>query len=154
MFVTFVEDSSRTFSVRRNFLNPDTFDVSLANPEVATRTDLSADLNYTLLVKNSDCLNLTLDFGNFIDSPYFYGGFEFTLDSVSIVMVVTITTISALVHFYSTAYMRADPHAVRFFVFLSIFTFFMLVLVMSSNLVMLYIGWEGVGLSSYLLIAF
>ena len=69
-------------------------------------------------------------------------------------MIFTITLISFVVHLYSTVYMRNDPHSVRFFGFLSLFTFFMVVLVTGANFVMLYIGWEGVGLSSFLLIAF
>lgn len=69
-------------------------------------------------------------------------------------MVFTITFISFIVHAYSTAYMRSDPHVIRFFAFLSLFTFFMILLVTSGNLIMLYIGWEGVGLTSFLLISF
>ena len=91
-------------------------------------------------VKNAESLNLWLDFGNFINTTYFRASFEFVIDSVSIIMVGTITTISFLVHLYSTVYMKSDPHQVRFFALLSLFTFFMIVLVMGGNLVMLYIG--------------
>jgi len=69
-------------------------------------------------------------------------------------MVTTITVISFLVHLFATTYMKSDPHQVRFFALLSLFTFFMIVLVLGGNMVMLYIGWEGVGLSSFLLISF
>src|ERR1700722_1069015 len=99
-------------------------------------------------------LNLALDFADFISTPFLHAKAEFVVDSVSIIMVFTITCISFFVHLYSTVYMRTDPHVVRFLGFLSLFTFFMIFLVTSANLIMLYIGWEGVGLSSFLLIAF
>ena len=75
-------------------------------------------------------------------------------DTISSVMLVVITSISFLVHLYSTSYMEGDPHIIRFMSYLSIFTFFMIVMVTSSNFVQLFLGWEGVGLSSYLLINF
>ncbi len=75
-------------------------------------------------------------------------------DTVSVTMIVVITIISFFVHLYSTAYMSHDPHLSRFMSYLSFFTFFMLVLVTSDNFVQLFIGWEGVGLCSYLLINF
>jgi NADH-quinone oxidoreductase subunit L len=70
------------------------------------------------------------------------------------VMLVVVTTVSALVHVYSIGYMSEDPHRPRFFSYLSLFTFAMLMLVTADNLVQLYFGWEGVGLASYLLIGF
>lgn len=78
----------------------------------------------------------------------------FSLDSLSIIMFVVVLTVSSLVHFYSINYMAYDPHIVRFFTYLSLFTIFMLLLVSGSNLVILFVGWEGVGLCSYLLINF
>jgi NADH-quinone oxidoreductase subunit L len=99
-------------------------------------------------------LRLVLDFADFLRLPFLSAGVEFVVDSLSIIMVFTVTCISFFVHLYSTVYMREDPHATRFFGLLSFFTFFMIVLVEASNLVMLYVGWEGVGLSSFLLIAF
>ena len=69
-------------------------------------------------------------------------------------MLVLITSVSALVHIYSTGYMSEDPYIHRFMSYLSLFTFFMIVLVTSDNYVQLFIGWEGVGLCSYLLINF
>jgi NADH-quinone oxidoreductase subunit L len=105
-------------------------------------------------VFRSSSINLELNFGRFINSPFLRADFEFVFDSVSLIMVFTVTLISALVHLYSTVYMKSDPHAVRFFGLLSLFTFFMIVLVGAGNMVMLYVGWEGVGLSSFLLIAF
>lgn len=69
-------------------------------------------------------------------------------------MLIVVSFISLLVHIYSIDYMKTDPHFPRFLAFLSIFTFFMLVLVTSGNLLQLFLGWEGVGLASYLLINF
>ncbi len=69
-------------------------------------------------------------------------------------MLIVITGVSALVHIYSTGYMAGDPHIPRFMSYLSLFTFLMIVLVTSDNYVQLFIGWEGVGLCSYLLINF
>jgi len=105
-------------------------------------------------VGDSLSLNVHLDFGSFMDTSFFCSNFEFGVDSVSGIMVLTITIISFLVHVYSISYMKNDPHVVRFFGLLALFTFFMIMLVISTDLVMLYIGWEGVGLSSYLLISF
>ena len=69
-------------------------------------------------------------------------------------MLIVITGVSALVHIYSTGYMAGDPHIPRFMSYLSLFTFLMIILVTSDNYVQLFIGWEGVGLCSYLLINF
>ena len=76
------------------------------------------------------------------------------IDALTAVMLVVVTTISSLVHLYSIGYMADDPYRPRFFCYLSFFTFTMLMLVTSDNLVQLFFGWEGVGLASYLLIGF
>jgi NADH-quinone oxidoreductase subunit L len=76
------------------------------------------------------------------------------VDTLTAVMLVVVTTISAFVHLYSMGYMEEDPHRPRFFSYLSLFTFAMLMLVTADNLVQLFFGWEGVGLMSYLLIGF
>lgn len=75
-------------------------------------------------------------------------------DNLTVTMLIVITTISSLVHLYSISYMSMDPHLPRFMCYLSIFTFFMLILVTANNLVQMFLGWEGVGLASYLLINF
>ena len=76
------------------------------------------------------------------------------VDALVAVMLVVVTNVSALVHVYSIGYMEEDPHQPRFFAYLSLFTFAMLMLVTADNLVQLFFGWEGVGLASYLLIGF
>ncbi len=76
------------------------------------------------------------------------------VDTLTAVMLVVITTVSALVHLYSWGYMEEDPDQPRFFAYLSLFTFAMLMLVTANNLVQMFFGWEGVGLASYLLIGF
>jgi NADH-quinone oxidoreductase subunit L len=76
------------------------------------------------------------------------------VDTLTAVMLVVVTTVSSLVHLYSIGYMNEDPNRPRFFGYLSLFTFAMLMLVTADNLVQLFFGWEGVGLASYLLIGF
>ncbi|MFN4239729.1 MAG: NADH-quinone oxidoreductase subunit L [Erythrobacter cryptus] len=76
------------------------------------------------------------------------------VDTLTAVMLVVITSVSALVHLYSWGYMAEDPDQPRFFAYLSLFTFAMLMLVTADNLVQMFFGWEGVGLASYLLIGF
>jgi len=79
---------------------------------------------------------------------------EFYFDNVNLILICVVTLISLVVHLFSIEYMKNDPHIVRFMSYLSLFTFFMLILVTSSNFVQMFIGWEGVGLASYLLINF
>ncbi|MGB3794655.1 MAG: NADH-quinone oxidoreductase subunit L [Sphingopyxis granuli] len=79
---------------------------------------------------------------------------ELRVDTLTAVMLVVVTTVSALVHLYSWGYMAEDPDQPRFFAYLSLFTFAMLMLVTANNLVQMFFGWEGVGLASYLLIGF
>ena len=76
------------------------------------------------------------------------------IDTLTAVMLVVVNTVSSLVHVYSLGYMSHDPHQPRFFAYLSLFTFAMLMLVTSDNLLQMFFGWEGVGLASYLLIGF
>src|SRR5215211_305789 len=78
----------------------------------------------------------------------------FRIDTLTVVMLVVVNTVSSLVHLYSIGYMDEDPYRPRFFAYLSLFTFAMLMLVTADNLVQLFFGWEGVGLMSYLLIGF
>ncbi len=90
----------------------------------------------------------------FIHSGALTADWAFRIDTLTAVMLVVVTTVSALVHVYSIGYMAHDPHRPRFFSYLSFFTFAMLMLVTSDNLLQMFFGWEGVGLASYLLIGF
>ncbi|SFM89139.1 NADH-quinone oxidoreductase subunit L [Thermodesulforhabdus norvegica] len=78
----------------------------------------------------------------------------FLLDPLSMVMMLVVTGVSFLIHVYSIGYMHDDPSYARFFSYLNLFVFFMLILVMGNNFPMMFVGWEGVGLCSYLLIGF
>ena len=101
----------------------------------------------------------TGEYGNYkifewISSGNFVANWSINIDPLSSVMLLVVTFVSALVHIYSIGYMSHDPHKPRFMSYLSLFTFSMLVLVVSDNFLQLFFGWEGVGLCSYLLIGF
>jgi len=89
-----------------------------------------------------------------IELEIFNISWGFLFDSLTVVMLIVVTCVSMLVHLYSIEYMSTDPHLSRFMSYLSLFTFFMLILVTADNIVQMFIGWEGVGLCSYLLINF
>ncbi len=91
---------------------------------------------------------------NWISAGNFHLDFGFVVDQASVIMMVTVTTVSALVHIYSNYYMEHDKSFNRFFSYLSAFVFSMMILVMSDNFLGLFIGWEGVGVCSWLLIGF
>ena len=112
---------------------------------------LSFLLFYEVGLQGSPC-SFTLI--NWIDSEFFSLSWGFLFDSLTVVMLVVVTFISTLVHIYSTEYMSHDPHLPRFMCYLSLFTFFMIILVTADNFVQMFVGWEGVGLCSYLLINF
>jgi NADH-quinone oxidoreductase subunit L len=92
--------------------------------------------------------------GNWFTSGKLVATWALRIDTLTAVMLVVVTTVSCLVHVYSVGYMADDPSRPRFFAYLSLFTFAMLMLVTSDNLVQLFFGWEGVGLMSYLLVGF
>src|SRR5215472_8881300 len=89
-----------------------------------------------------------------IHSGDFAADWTVRIDTITAVMLVVVTGVSSLVHLYSIGYMREDPYRPRFFSYLSLFTFAMLMLVTANNFLQLFFGWEGVGLASYLLIGF
>jgi NADH-quinone oxidoreductase subunit L len=91
---------------------------------------------------------------DFIRSGDLNAGWSLRVDTLTAVMLVVVTSVSSLVHLYSWGYMEEDPSQPRFFAYLSLFTFAMLMLVTSDSLVQMFFGWEGVGLASYLLIGF
>jgi NADH-quinone oxidoreductase subunit L len=91
---------------------------------------------------------------SWIVSGDFTVDWAFKIDSLTAVMLVVVTGVSSLVHLYSIGYMEEDPYTARFFSYLSLFTFAMLMLVTANNFLQMFFGWEGVGLASYLLIGF
>lgn len=101
-----------------------------------------------------DTQSFTVPVLRFIQSGSLDASWALRIDTLTAVMLVVVNTVSALVHIYSIGYMHHDPHRPRFFAYLSLFTFAMLMLVTSDNLIQMFFGWEGVGLASYLLIGF
>ena len=93
-------------------------------------------------------------FAHWIRSGGFTVDFAFYLDQLSLVMLLVVTGVGFLIHIYSVGYMWDDPSYYRFFTYLNLFMFFMLTLILANNYLMMFIGWEGVGLASYLLIGF
>ena len=91
---------------------------------------------------------------HWIRSGSFSADFALYLDQLSLVMLLVVTGVGFLIHIYSVGYMWDDPSYYRFFAYLNLFMFFMLTLVLASNYLVMFIGWEGVGLASYLLIGF
>jgi len=91
---------------------------------------------------------------NWISSGNFIVNWSIFIDPLSSVMLVVVSLISSIIHFYSIGYMATDPHKPRFMAYLSLFTFAMLTLVTADNFLQLFFGWEGVGLCSYFLIGF
>ena len=98
--------------------------------------------------------SFTVPVANWISSGALQVNWALKIDPLTCVMLIVVTTVSSLVHLYSIGYMHEDPHRPRFFAYLSLFTFAMLMLVTADNLVQMFFGWEGVGLASYLLIGF
>jgi NADH-ubiquinone oxidoreductase chain 5 len=97
---------------------------------------------------------VTIYLFNWIDSEYMTISWEFLFDQLTVSMFIPVLYISSLIHIFSTDYMAEDPHNQRFFSYLSLFTFFMLVLVSGANFFVMFVGWEGIGIVSYLLINF
>ena len=106
---------------------------------------------YEVILCHSIC---TIKLFPWIESNIFIIYWGFLFDNLTAVMLVVVTFVSTLVHIYSVGYMSEDPHLPRFMSYLSLFTFFMLMLVTADNFVQMFLGWEGVGLASYLLINF
>jgi NADH-quinone oxidoreductase subunit L len=105
-----------------------------------------------LQVKASGSINVTLF--DWFSVDYLKVSFSFLVDQLSVIMLLIITGVGFLIHLYSVGYMHDDDGFGKFFSYLNLFVFFMLLLVMGSNYLIMFIGWEGVGLCSYLLIGF
>src|SRR6202521_576652 len=94
------------------------------------------------------------EFFDWIVAGSFRAGFDLQIDQLTVVMLMVVTGVGFLIHIYSTGYMAHESGYYRFFSYLNLFMFFMLILVLAANYVLLFVGWEGVGLCSYLLIGF
>ena len=120
----------------------------------ATAVGLSWILSLRVLFWVMGGGELNQDLYAWIAAGSFKASVGFQVDALSSIMIVTVTTISFLIHVYSFGYMRDDPGFARFFAYLNLFVFSMLVLVLANNYLLMFVGWEGVGLCSYLLIGF
>nr|WVH39744.1 NADH dehydrogenase subunit 5 [Parazoanthus axinellae] len=124
---------------------------------IFTSACLILSLSWSALIFYETTLNSSTTYiklWRWLDSDLLTTYFGLQFDSVTATMLIVVTGVSTLVHIFSTAYMDGDPHLPRFMSYLSLFTFFMILLVTSDNYPQLFIGWEGVGLCSYLLINF
>ena len=97
---------------------------------------------------------VSIEVFRWIDSESLYVSWGFHFDSLTVSMLIPVLIVSSLVHIYSIGYMSHDPHNQRFFSYLSLFTFMMLILVTANNYLLMFVGWEGVGVCSYLLVCF
>ncbi len=112
---------------------------------------ISIFIFYEVGLNNSTCY---IELFKWIDTGILDINFGLMFDSITSIMLIVVLSVSVLVHIYSTGYMSHDPHRPRFMSYLSLFTWFMIILVTADNYLQLFIGWEGVGLCSYLLINF
>jgi NADH-ubiquinone oxidoreductase chain 5 len=106
---------------------------------------------YEVAICNSIC---EVHLASWFSGELLSTNWAFNFDTLTAVMLVVVSSISSFVHFYSIEYMNSDPHQTRFLSYLSLFTFFMLILVTGDNFVLMFLGWEGIGLASFLLISF
>ena len=94
---------------------------------------------------------VSINLFKWLDSESFNMVWSFQFDSLTVSMLIPVLIISSLVHIYSIGYMSHDPHNQRFFSYLSLFTFMMIILVTGNNYLLMFVGWEGVGVCSYLI---
>nr|QCS25146.1 NADH dehydrogenase subunit 5 [Arthonia cupressina] len=99
-------------------------------------------------------ISVYVELFKWIDSETFNVFWGFNFDSLAVSMLIPVLIVSCLVHVYSVGYMSHDPHNQRFFSYLSLFTFMMIILVTANNFLLMFVGWEGVGVCSYLLVSF
>jgi len=123
----------------------------LSTASVALTAILSCVAFYEVGICGSPCY---IHFSPWFHCELFDASWGLMFDSLTVVMLIVVTVVSTLVHVYSIAYMGEDPHLPRFVSYLSLFTFFMLMLVTADNFIQMFFGWEGVGVASYLLINF
>jgi len=108
-------------------------------------------LFYEVIFCRASCL---IDLGTWLSLTGISISWSFYFDQLAVLMLFTVLSISTVVHLYSCGYMEADPHFIRFMSYLSLFTFFMNIIATADNLFVFFLGWEGVGVCSYLLINF
>ena len=123
--------------------------IALAFPGLAFALALKIALGFS-----SQAAPYVFQLAHWIRSGSFSVDFAFYLDQLSLVMLLVVTGVGFLIHIYSIGYMAEDPSFYRFFTYLNLFMFFMLTLILANNYLLMFIGWEGVGLASYLLIGF
>ena len=123
--------------------------VALVFPGLAFVLALKIALGFS-----SSAVPYVFDLAHWIRSGTFSVDFAFYVDQLSLVMLLVVTGVGLLIHIYSVGYMADDPSYYRFFSYLNLFMFFMLTLILANNYLMMFVGWEGVGLASYLLIGF
>ena len=99
-------------------------------------------------------ISVSIELFRWIESEYLEVLWAFNFDSLTVSMLIPVLIVSSLVHVYSIGYMSHDPHNQRFFSYLSLFTFMMIILVTANNFLLMFVGWEGVGICSYLLVSF
>ena len=99
-------------------------------------------------------ITVSINLFRWVDSESLNVLWSFHFDSLTISMLIPVLIVSSLVHVYSIGYMSHDPHNQRFFSYLSLFTFMMIILVTANNFLLMFVGWEGVGICSYLLVSF
>ena len=123
--------------------------IALAFPGLAFALVLKIALGFS-----AEAAPYVFHLAQWIRSGTFSADFGFYLDQLSLVMLLVVTGVGFLIHLYSVGYMADDPSYYRFFTYLNLFMFFMLTLILANNYLLMFIGWEGVGLASYLLIGF
>ena len=127
---------------------------ALASALVAASFAIAAWVVWDLMKLPSDQRLVIRHLFDWIRSGSFRVGVDLRLDVLSATMILVVTGVGLLIHVYAVGYMQEDPRIGRFFAYMNLFVFFMLMLVLAENVLLLYLGWEGVGLCSYLLIGF
>ena len=138
------------------YVGLNTRNISAVSAQIITSvsTIISAVLAWIVFFNVIGTEGFTVNIVSWLSSGDLSVNWALKIDPLSALMLTLVTTVSSLVHIYSVGYMSHDEHPQRFMCYLSLFTFFMLMLVTSDNLLQLFLGWEGVGLCSYLLIGF
>ena len=127
---------------------------SLASAMIGLSFLVTIGIFFDLLAIAPEARRYELELFTWIAAGKFSASAAFLMDPLSLVMMLVVTGVSFLIHIYSVGYMHGDEGLRRFFIYLNLFVFFMLLLVMGNNYLLMFVGWEGVGLCSYLLIGF